>query len=155
MTIERPVLKQAVAGEKSKASDYNENFEKMMSYVDDAIDCVNDAVDYVDNTLTIYTKINTLGTSGTIALTTNTINKITPVDDVTFTLPTIEDNTLYNQILVQVKLTNTYSITLGTNYFFDLVKPTFNTTGVYDIMYEYDSNIESWVCGAVYKGVVL
>ena len=42
----RPTLKQAVAKTKNKASDYNDNFDLMMQFVDDSID---EAKDYVDD----------------------------------------------------------------------------------------------------------
>lgn len=98
------------------------------------------------------TNINTLGTTGTITLTDNSINKIAPTGNVTFTLPTITDNTIFHQILVQVDLSTVYSLTLGTIYYFDKVAPDMSTTGQYNLFYEYDSTQSYWVVGCVAKG---
>ena len=98
------------------------------------------------------TNINTLGTTGTITLTDNSINKIAPTGNVTFTLPTITDNTIFHQILVQVDLSTVYSLTLGTTYYFDKTALDMSTTGQYNLFYEYDSTQSYWVVGCVAKG---
>lgn len=98
--------------------------------------------------------IKTLAGSGTIALTDNSINVITPTGAVTFGLPTITDKTKFHQILVQVKLSSVYSINVGTTYYFNKKAPDMSTTGWYDIMYDYDKNNSVWVCGVIKKGTV-
>lgn len=98
--------------------------------------------------------ITTLETSGTIALEDNSINTIQPTAAITFTLPTITDTGLYHQILIQLKLTDTSFISgsnLGTNYFFGLTTPTFDTVGNYDIIYAYDTLNSKWCCGVAIK----
>lgn len=105
---------------------------------------------------TTYEVINksviTLATSGTIALTDNSINKITPAGTVTFTLPSVSNGT-FHQILVQLNMTSVKTINLGTTYFFNKTKPDLSTAGTYSIIYEYDSAASHWVCGVLNKGV--
>ena len=94
-------------------------------------------------------------TSGSISLESNKIYRITPTGNITFHLPEVTDDNVnkFNQILVMLNITNSHSFIFGTTYYFDLVKPTF-TTGLYDLIYEYDNNSNQWVCGAIKKGTV-
>lgn len=96
--------------------------------------------------------INVLSTSGTVALTDNSINCIEPTGDVTFTLPTITDNTVFHQILIELNLSTVYTITLGTSKYFNNTAPTISTTGMYNLIYEYDKNTQNWVVGCLPKG---
>ena len=151
----RPELHEAIAGQKSKASEYNDNFDKIMDYVEDSLVEQNTEV---ATTLSIYQTVNTLATSGTITLTDNSINTIIPQGAVTFALPTItgEEAGKFHQILVQAKLTNASYVSaantrLGTSNYFNQETPIF-TTGTYDIMYEYDNINGNWVVGILRKG---
>lgn len=149
-----PEIIQAVPGTKNKASTYNTNFANMVQYVKDSMATTSEDV---AETLSLYQEVNTLSTQGTIALTSNTINAITPDGDVTFTLPTItgEDTGKYHQILVQVYMPETiYTIEEGTTFYFDGIKPAYYDTGSYDIIYVYDNIRALWCCSAIYKGVV-
>lgn len=148
----RPELHIAVPGTKNTASKYNENFDLMLNYIDDSIDAEKT---YVNNLLSQYETVNSLATSGTITLDDNTINTITPQGNVTFSLPTVTATTKFHQILVQMNLTSTYTISLGTTYYFDNVQPLFTATGLYDIVYEYDNASGNWVVGAIYKGTAV
>jgi len=110
----------------------------------------------ITETLSIYQDINTLETSGEIELENNTVNSIIPTDEISFTLPTIEDNTKYNQILIQIKLDNTSYIDvdnggLDTDYYFNGIKPVFQYEGYYDIIYSYDSLKQKWCVGTIFK----
>ena len=96
--------------------------------------------------------INVLSTSGTIALTDNSVNSITPSGNVTFTLPTVTDNTVFHQILVQVNLSTVYTIDIGTTYFFDKTTPDMSNAGIYNLIYEYDKANQYWVAGVLSKG---
>lgn len=96
--------------------------------------------------------INVLSTSGTISLADNSINAIEPSGNVTFTLPTVTDNTVFHQILVQVNLSTVYTITLGTSYFFNKTAPDLSATGMYNLVYEYDKINGYWIAGCVPKG---
>lgn len=97
--------------------------------------------------------ITVLETSGTIALADNSINSITPTGNVTFTLPTITDNTVFHQILVQMNLSTVYTIDVGATNYFNYSILAFDEAGQYNIIYEYDSIAEHWVVGAIGKGV--
>lgn len=96
--------------------------------------------------------VNTLDQSGSILLSDNSINTITPTGSVTFTLPSITNNTIYHQILIQVYLTDVFSITLGTSYYFNETPPDMSSTGVYTIIYEYNVLQQYWVVGALKIG---
>lgn len=98
--------------------------------------------------------IKTLAGSGTIALDDNSINVIKPTGAVTFVLPTITDKTKFHQILVQVKLSTVYSINVGTTYYFNKKAPDMSTIGYYNLIYEYDKQYASWICGCIIKGKV-
>lgn len=100
----------------------------------------------------IAQSINVLSTSGTVALSDNSINSITPTAAVTFTLPTVTDATTFHQILVQMNLSTLYSITLGTSYYFNNTAPDLSSTGVYNLIFEYDNANNYWVVGCVSKG---
>lgn len=89
--------------------------------------------------------------SGTISLNDNTIYSITPVGNITFSLPTISNNNYYHQILIQLDLSTVYQLDLGTTYYFNGTEPSF-VSGYYDIIYSYDRSLNRWVCGAIYKG---
>ena len=153
MTVPDPTIIEAVAGTKNKASTYNTNFANMVQYVKD---CMTETATDVAQTLSLYQTVNTLSTQGTISLTTNTINTITPDGAVEFVLPTItgDDTGKFHQILVQVNLSTVYDIDFGTTYFFDLIEPSLSAGGLYDVIYEYDNASNNWVCGSVYKGAL-
>ena len=154
-------------GKLADAEKVNENF----TYLNGRISSVNGMVvnlqstlinyinDTLRTTLSIYQDVNVLETSGTIALTDNSTNSITPTGSVTFTLPTISDNTKFHQMLVQMYLadaTATGYVTgdsLGSNVIYaNGVKPTFINAGYYDIVYEYNSIAEKWSVGVTYIG---
>ena len=114
---------------------------------------------YIDNNLSSYEPIlktvNILSTSGTIALSDNSINSITPNGTVTFTLPTITNNTVFHQILVQINLTTVQTINLGLSnpkQYFNKKQPDLSNIGVYNLYYEYDKAKQYWVCGDIPKG---
>ena len=116
---------------------------------------LNVAADGTLSTASQATSINVLATSGTIALIDNSVNSITPTADVTFTLPTVTDNTVFHQILIQVDQSTAISWTWGTTYYFGGVAPDMSNTGYYNIIYEYDSTKQAWCVGAVSKAEVV
>lgn len=103
-----------------------------------------------NNIVNTYLKKNmpvtTLATSGTISLADNSVNRIAPTGTVTFSLPTVSDNTVFHQILVQMTLSTSRTINLGTTKYFTGSQPSF-AAGTYDILYEYNGT--NWVVGAV------
>ena len=103
-----------------------------------------------NNIVNTYLKKNmpvtTLATSGTISLADNSVNRIAPTGTVTFSLPSVSDNTVFHQILVQMTLSTSRTINLGTTKYFTGSQPSF-AAGTYDILYEYNGS--NWVVGAV------
>ena len=132
------------------------NFSLIVQKIKSKVSTVNgvspDNSGNVNLTLSDVKTVNTLATSGTISLTDNSINKITPTAAVTFTLPTVTDATTFHQILVQVNLSTVYTITVGTSYYFDNTAPDLSTAGVYNLIFEYDNTNGYWVVGCVSKG---
>jgi hypothetical protein len=100
----------------------------------------------------ILKTVNVLSTSGTITLSDNSINTITPSAAVTFSLPTVTDNTKFHQILVQVNLSTVYTLTLGTSYYFNSTAPDMSNAGIYNLIFEYDKANSYWVAGVISKG---
>lgn len=96
------------------------------------------------------TPVNVLASSGTINLSDNSVNRITPSGTVTFSPPAVSDHTKFHQILIQIILNDTYTINLGTTYFFNKSTPDFSTTGLYNLIYEHDGT--RWICGSIIKG---
>lgn len=88
----------------------------------------------------------TLPSIGTIVLSDNSINRITPTGSITFSLPQVVDNNVFHQILVQMNLTTVHNINLGTNLYFGDEAPLFET-GNYNIIYEYNGS--NWVVGSI------
>lgn len=95
----------------------------------------------------IHYPLTILSSSGTVNLSDNSVNRITPSGTVTFTLPTVSDNTKFHQIMVQIILNSVVTINVGTSYFFNKTAPELSETGIYDLVYEYNGT--NWVCGAV------
>lgn len=147
---DRPELFVAVAGQKSKASEYNQNFEKIMDYVEDSIE---EQQETMEETLSVYQDIVVpVATSGEIALETNKVYRITPTGAVDFTLPVTLDNTKFHQILVQLNLDTYYSVSLNTAWGFNDKAPVITSAGKYNVFYEYDG--ARWVCGVMKKSEV-
>ena len=95
--------------------------------------------------------VNTLSSSGTISLSDNSVNKITASGAITFSLPSVSDNTKFHQILVQLYMSSVYSINLGTSNYFNASAPDMSTAGYYTIIWEYDSIRGGWSVGAARK----
>ena len=94
-----------------------------------------------------------LASSGNILLDDNSVYKINPTGSINFALPTITDLTQTHRIFIQMKLDSaSYSINLGCANYYDRVPPSFTSTGMYNIWYEYDVVTRAWVCGSVLKG---
>ena len=102
--------------------------------------------------LTTFTPVETLTYSSTITLQDNKIYSLNCTGNVTFTLPTVTDTTIYHQILIQFYMANAVTINLGTTNYFKKTAPTMTTAGMYNIVYEYDNLNSCWVVDAVVKG---
>lgn len=89
-------------------------------------------------------------TSGNISLASGGIYTLTLSGNTTFILPTPEDKTLLNQILVQLNITAA-AITVNwgtTNYFSG--QPSTNL-GHSNVIFEYDALLDAWVVGQIEK----
>lgn len=164
----KPTIELAVAGQKAKASTYNDNFQTMLDYVDDCMDYVTDYATFrdlsnlnatgeahFDNKFAFKESYRLLSSSGTLYLTNNSFNILQPNGSVTLSLPSVSSSVqTISQMLVQVRMTTVYSINVGTTYYFNRKAPNMSTAGWYDIMYEYDKNNSIWVCGVIKKGTV-
>ena len=103
-------------------------------------------------TITDEQAITTLATSGTINLVDNTFNRIVAEGTVTFVLPTVEDNTTFHEIFIQLSMDTVQTIDLGTTWFFNKKQPDLSSAGYYNLVYEYDGT--HWVVSAINKGEV-
>lgn len=110
------------------------------------VDAINEVVETQKQPITTMA-----AASGTISLNDNTIYSITPVGNITFSLPAISNNNYYHQILIQLDLSTVYQINEGTAYYFNGSAPSY-VSGYYDIIYSFDRSLNQWVCGAIYKG---
>lgn len=92
-------------------------------------------------------------TLGTINLTDNAVNKITLTGSALLQTPSVSDNTIYHQILVQVYKSNSnYAITFSaTKYFGTTTAPDTSAAGYYNIYFEYDAVRNIWYVGAIKK----
>ena len=100
----------------------------------------------------ITQSMTSLSASGTIALSDNTINKISATGSVTFTLPSVTDLTKFHQIFVQLSMASAQTIDLGTTYYFNSTAPDLSQAGTYNIYWEYDNTASHWVAGCLGKG---
>ena len=91
----------------------------------------------------------------TINLAIDHVYKLVATGNVTFVLPTVENSTTLPQILIQFKMDTVVTINLGTTSFFKKVAPDMSTAGIYNIIYEYDTNNNVWVVDAIAKGEVV
>ena len=71
-----------------------------------------------------------------------------------FSLTEPADKTIYNQIKVMLKTTGTPTVTWGTSIYYNKAAPDISTDGNYVIYYDWDTNANSWVCGALSEGTV-
>ena len=111
--------------------------------------------EYIDNRIGLYQpKITTLSaTSGTINLEVNKVYTMAISGTTTFSLATPTNKNVFNQIKVIIKVTGTPTINWGTTYFFNKKKPSIEE-GSYDIYFDYDNLLNSWVCGSIPKGTI-
>lgn len=89
-------------------------------------------------------------TSGDITLASGGLYTLTLSGDANFILPTPQDKSLLNQILVQLDITaGTITVNWGTTHYFSGTPTT--SLGHYNIIWEYDNLIDAWVVGQIEK----
>ena len=93
----------------------------------------------------------TVLTGTSITLTDNSVNTLTLGGNTTFTLPTVSDVTIFHQILVQLNILIPYTIDLGTTTYFGGTAPDLSVAGNYNLIYEYDNALSTWVVGVIDK----
>lgn len=86
---------------------------------------------------------------GFISLASGGIYRGTISGNTTFVLPAVTDNTLLNQILIQLTIDGAYSINWGTTLCFNSAPSA--GAGSYNIVYEYDALMGGWVVGQIEK----
>lgn len=104
---------------------------------------------YVDNFQPAITALS--ATSGTLTLAVNKVYSAAITGNTTFSLPTPGNKNVFNQIKVMLKVTGTPTINWGTTQFFNKATPEIEA-GCYDVYFDYDNNLNAWVCGAMPKG---
>ena len=104
---------------------------------------------YVDNFQPPKTALS--ATSGTLTLAVNKAYSAAITGNTTFSLPTPGNKNVFNQIKVMLKVTGTPTINWGTTQFFNKATPEIEA-GCYDVYFDYDNNLNAWVCGAMPKG---
>lgn len=95
------------------------------------------------------TPINTLASSGTVSLTSNTLYQASLTGNITFSLPTVSDVSKHNQIKIYLYMQTVYTITLGTTHYINGDAPDLSEAGNYMIYYDYLPTISSWSVGAM------
>jgi hypothetical protein len=95
---------------------------------------------------------NITQTSGEITLEVNKIYSMNLTGATTFALPNPINKNIFNQIKIMAKVTGTPTINWGTTQFFNKIIPEIEE-GSYDIYFDYDNLLNTWICGAIVKGV--
>lgn len=90
-----------------------------------------------------------LPTGGVVNLASGGIYRGVVSQNTTFVLPEVKDNTLLNQILIQLEIQGSPTINWGTTKYFS-GEPS-ASEGHYNVIYEYDSLVNGWVVGQIEK----
>ncbi len=93
-------------------------------------------------------------TSGEINLFGNKVYSMTVSDTTAFKLPENVEENVFLEINVLLTVVGTPTIDWGTGYFFYGRTPDIEE-GNYDVYYNYDSVLGTWICGVMSKKVVL
>lgn len=88
-------------------------------------------------------------TGGNINLASGGIYRGVVSQNTNFILPQVTDNSLFNQIIIQLQIVGTPTINWGTNQYFSS-EPTVSE-GFSNIIYEYDALMGAWVVGQIEK----
>lgn len=96
--------------------------------------------------------VNVLASSGDVTLESNTINRVNITGTLHFHLPSTVQNSIFNQILVQVNMSNLQEVLLDTTYTFNDVLPSLTEAGKYDLIYEHDGT--NWYVGIIKRSNV-
>ena len=93
--------------------------------------------------------------SATITLSTEKLYKLQSTQsNIAFTLPTVTDNTILNQIMIQANFSQTVTIDMGTQYAFNGTLRNVLEAGAYNLIWEYDCINNRWIAGIISKAEV-
>lgn len=87
--------------------------------------------------------------SGPIALKSGGIYTGEITGPTTFQLPAVSDPSVYNQIIIQLVITNGATVDFGTTYYLGEAPST--SVGSYNVIYEYDVIAGKWAVGSLSK----
>lgn len=89
--------------------------------------------------------------SGTRTLENGKVYTCTITGTTTFSLPRVDDTSKFSQILVQIYMSTARTINVGTSHYFGDKAPNLSEAGYYNLIYEYNSTMNAWVCGCLRK----
>lgn len=114
------------------------------------------SIQFLDGKLYVNEKglkpVKVLPSSGSVTLESNTINRVNITGNLSINLPTITTTNVFQQILVQVTMTELHNVTLGTTYTFNDTMPSLTEAGNYNLIYEADG--ANWYVGIIKKGEI-
>lgn len=114
------------------------------------------SIQFLDGKLYVNEKclrpVKILPSSGDVTLESNTINRVNITGTLHFHLPSTVQNSIFNQILVQVNMSNLQEVLLDTTYTFNDVLPSLTEAGKYDLIYEHDGT--NWYVGIIKRSNV-
>lgn len=91
--------------------------------------------------------------SGDIILETNKSYTLVGLNTLNFILPT-PHNGVNNSIRILYYQNSARTVVWGTNYFYNGKAPDMTSSGYYDIYFDYNPILKSWVCGAIIQKTV-
>ncbi len=139
-----------VGGSESSSS---EQSESQTVVINSDVPVVTDPISVFQDDPDYQTYYDNYRYGNELMLKDNTVYNFQVDDYITFHLPEIENSSYFHQILIQLYvIDDDCSINLGTEYFFNGKTPEISKSGYYNIIYEYDSQINDWVCGVITKG---
>lgn len=92
---------------------------------------------------------NLPASSGNITLASGGMYKGVLTGNAVFVLPTVSDNSNFNQILIQLEIPEGVTINWGTTLYLG-AEPS-SSAGNYNVIFEYDAVLEKWAVGSLVK----
>lgn len=92
---------------------------------------------------------NLPASSGNITLASGGMYKGVLTGNAVFVLPTVSDNSNFNQILIQLEIPEGVTVNWGTTLYLG-AEPS-SSAGNYNVIFEYDAVLEKWAVGSLVK----
>lgn len=92
---------------------------------------------------------NLPASSGNITLASGGMYKGVLTGNAVFVLPTVSDNSNFNQILIQLEIPEGVTVNWGTTLYLG-AEPS-SSAGNYNVIFEYDALLEKWAVGSLVK----